>query len=264
MWKGKGAPATAAILGVGLLLAGCGGGGGDSKPQSSIPKARTAAPQSQYRKPGHHRAHSTRRRVVPHRPATSLQQALESVPAAKRLRLASSTAEIVLRVFGFRSPTVSVGPNGSAIHAIVAADQACSNDAQVETRIVSRLRQTLAFVDTVSITVAGSGRSLAEYVRRSCAGAGLNAGPGRVVLTQKGASFATTRSFTVHSPRWTIDYINNGAFLQVLPMKGRLPTAGAFTTVSRGRGRHVIRGAGTFTLRIGGESTWTVRVRDAA
>jgi hypothetical protein len=85
-----------------------------------------------------------------------------------------------------------------------------------------------------------------------------------VVLTLDGSHQATTRSFTVRSKRWTIEYVNGGSFLQVIPMKGDLPTAGAFSVSKRGSGRHVVAGAGTFRLSIGGTGTWVVRVRDGA
>lgn len=83
-----------------------------------------------------------------------------------------------------------------------------------------------------------------------------------MVLSASGWGIATTESFTVHSRRWTIDYLNVGRFLEILPLRGSFPTAGAITATKRGAGSKVMTGAGTFRLKVGSTGQWTIRVRD--
>jgi hypothetical protein len=189
---------------------------------------------------------------------------LKRLPASKRVRTIDAAASLVLKLYGFEGADVTVTPTGDAVRAVVPAGGACTSTASTEGRIAAQIRRAVPIVQSVQITVGGTGASLSQYVHRSCQSGGLPLGSGPVVLTQQGSRFATTRSFTVHSRRWTIDYVNGGDFLQVLPMRGDLPTIGAFTVTKRTAGKRVLTGAGTFRLRVGGSGDWTIRVRDSA
>jgi hypothetical protein len=168
-------------------------------------------------------------------------------------------------MFGFHSVALSVTPNGDGIRAAVATAGVCSSSPDVEGRIAARIRQAAAFVRSVQITVGRTGRSLSQYVRSSCGGLGLPAGGnGRILLTLRGSSFTTTKSFTVRSRRWTVEYVNGGTFLQVFPTEEDRPVPGSFTVTKRGPGKHVMKGAGTYRLKVGGMGSWVVRVRDGA
>ena len=174
-------------------------------------------------------------------------------------------AATTFQLFGLQAQTLSATPNGDTIKATIPAADACSTGPDVQRKVAARIRQAVPFVRTVQITVGGTGKSLDDYSRTSCSGLGLPAGgKGRVLLTLRGSSFKTTQSFTVHARRWTVEYVNGGKFLQLFPIKGGLPTTGAFTATARGAGRHVFTGAGTYTLRIGSLGSWVVRVRDGA
>jgi hypothetical protein len=265
--------AAVAALGAGMLISGCGGGsstqsgqGGSARPTSTI-----AAPKSS--KGNHARSrHRVTHRGHPSggkRPgslAEATKQAVQHLPPNKRAGVVRGVATNVFSVFGFSKPTLKVAPDGAGVEATVSSNDACSATADTERRIAARIRQAVSFVRSVQIVVGGSGVSLSDYVGRHCAGLGLPGGRGRVVLTQRaqpGAPLSATRAFTVHSSRWTVEYLST-QFLQVIPMKGRVPTRGIFVVRKRAAGRRIMSGAGTYRLRIIGTGAWTVRVRDGA
>ena len=146
----------------------------------------------------------------------------------------------------------------------VIPSDACTTSPDAESQIAGRIRQTLPWVRSVQIRVGATGRALGQYVRTSCATLSLPGGTGRVVLTQSGSNMATTRTFTVHLRRWTIEYVNNGRLLQIFPMKRGNPTIGTFIVKTRSAGKHVMSGAGTYSLQVTGFGRWEIRVRDGA
>jgi hypothetical protein len=266
--------AAATMICIGLLVGGCGGGGSEQSSNSSgpAPKAPTAQPTTQPRSsrpaPPHrrppHRPRATARSKNPTSVQNAVAQAIQRLPESQRARIVEQTAGITFKVFGFERAAVTVTPKGDGVRAVVPAGDACASASDTEGRIAARIRQAVPVVQSVHITVGASGRSLSEYVRQHCAGLGLPGGSGRVVITEQGSGLATTRSFTIHSRHWTVEYVNRGSFLQVLPMKSGAPTVGAFGVSRRGAGRRVVTGAGRFQLRVGGSGDWLVRVRDAA
>ena len=287
-WRGA---AVAGVLSMGMLAGGCGGSGssqpdkpaGSSQPDklaaaskshkpSGSAAARRPAPKHADRKrrarrerarkaaAQHRREAASRRRKRPR----SFADAAAAVPESQRARVAKKTAALTFKILGFHPAQLTVTPTGDAVRATVTASDACSNDPGSEGTITTRIRQALPFVRSVRITVVPSGQPLAQYVRAGCRQLGLPGGRGPVVLTLRGSNFADTKPFTVHSRRWTVEYVNSGSFLQVFPLKGDEPGPGAFTVSKRKAGRQVMTGAGTYRLRIGAMGGWVVRVRDGA
>jgi hypothetical protein len=272
IWRRDGVAGVAMLVSVGLLSAGCGGGGG-SKDSAKTPIS-IAAPQTtpttgkesparraQQRhakrpRPGH----ATRSRISAKQ---ALNQALAHLPSEKRARMAHDTAALVFRLFGVTAQNVDVTSNGEAIRATVSASDACFSTPDVENRIRARVQRVLPFVKSVEAVVSGTGQTLSNYPHSRCPSPGLPGGKGRVVLDQRGTGIVTTRTFVVRSRRWSVDYASGGKFLQIMPTKGSAATD-AFTVSKPGSGRRTFSGAGTFRLRITSLAGWAVRVRDGA
>jgi hypothetical protein len=188
-----------------------------------------------------------------------------ALPRGKRPAATRSTTTIVLAIFGLRAAGVTVGDGGATIIATLTAATACTATPHVQLQIATRLRKTLPWVQSVRFAVAGTtGGLLGAYLRDHCAGLTLPAGHGRAVLTQRGNGFMTTTPFVIRSKRWTIEYVNRGSFLEIIPVKGPVPTSGAATLTKIGSGRKVERGPGRFRLQINGMGDWEVRVRNGA
>ena len=268
---------SVALASAAILTAGCGGSGKSAGPASTIPvaAAKPAAGQPTAPAKGHgggahpvktprHRHHRKAKRGSKPSGKTG-GQVVGTIPVSKRAGVAKGVAATTFQVFGLQAQTVSASPNGDTVRATIPAGDACSTSPGVQGKVTARIRQAAPFVRTVQITVGGTGKALDAYVRTSCHGLGLPAGgKGPILLTLQGTNFRTTKSFTVRSRHWTVEYVNGGKFLQIFPIKGGRPTTGAFTATKRGSGRHVFAGAGTYTLRIGGLGSWTIRVRDGA
>jgi hypothetical protein len=283
---------VAAFVGAGLLVGGCGGASGE--PAASAGSIKEKAASSSIQKParrakrharGGKRKHASRGDGRPasrgkarrRRPGKSgeagsrpqnlgdaVGQAVGRLPAGKREQLVGSVVRTTFRAFGLRPPQVTVTQSGAAVQAGVSASDACTSPPGIEGRVGAAIREAVPIVTSVRIIVSGTGQSLAGYARGQCSGNGLPAGGrGPVVLTLRGSGYVDTRSFTVRSRRWTIEFVNGGQSLGIFPLKGETPTAGAFST-SKPSGRHVMRGAGRFTLRITGTSAWVIRVRDGS
>lgn len=253
--------AAVAAASVGSVVSGCGGDSGNAGKSNGVPAAsHTATQASRVGSNGHQKESAGRRE-----PGRASRKPPQGLPAGDRRSIARAEAAIVLRGFGFSAPTLRVSPDGSQIQASVRAADACSAASGTEGSVAARIRLFASFVRSVRITVAPTGTSLAQYVSRNCGGADLPNGHGPILLTQRGSNFGTTKSFTVRSSRWTVEYVNQGKFLLVIPLKGATAANGGTFKVSKpGSGRHLMTGAGTLRLRIGGTGAWVVRVRDGA
>jgi hypothetical protein len=146
---------------------------------------------------------------------------------------------------------------------MIAERDACTAQSSDEARLASEFRRALPFVQTVAVTVAGAGRSLSAYVAARCKGAALPLGKGRVVLSQAGSGFVTSKAFTVYAKHWSVDFENDGALLLLFLSRGGKLQPQTFTATKRGAGSARFTGVGRFQLRISG-FTWKVRVRDGA
>jgi hypothetical protein len=262
--------ATIAALAVGILMSGCGGGSSQPVGHNNLANATTSTNAAKSAT----QANQAKRHGARHRPprgaakqTPSVGQALNRMPASKRAALVQGLATTVFSGFGFSNATLHVASGGNVIQAAVPAADACSATANTDSLIAGRIRQSLPFVQSVQISVGNTGIPLSKYLSDNCANENLPGGRGPVVLTQRaqpGTTFGSTRQFTVHSSRWTVEYVNPGKVLQILPMRGSAITTGVFTVAKRGAGRRVMTGAGTYTLRIAGLGAWVVRVRDGA
>ena len=231
------------------------GGTGATGPTRSPKKPRARKRASA---PTHHASTTPAHQPKPAKPKPTAPANRAHATAARKTTL------IVLGLYGMRAQTVSATRSGDGVHAAVGIADACPVDPTVEAQVVARIRKAVTFVHSVSITVAGTGQTLSAYARSSCAAPRLPGGPGRIVLTQTGSGSVTTNTFTIHSARWSIDYVNAGRLLAVLPLKGGVPTIGAFSVTKHGAGQHLVQGAGTYDLQVTGVGTWIVRVRDGA
>jgi hypothetical protein len=264
MRQGSVRAGVGASLAAVVLVAGCGGQSDQSgKPQARIPSApasKGAGERPAKNAAKAHRRHASRR----HSGVTKggVYRAGSQVPPSKRASVARNTARLVLGIFGLRASSLSASADGTTVRADVAAGSACAIKTGTGQSATARLQKVLPYVQSFQITVAG--QPLGQYLQRNCRRGTLPGGKGAVVLTQSGSGFSTTRSFTVRSSRWTVEYVNSGSFFQVFPFKGSLPRRGAFALRQRGSGRHILTGKGTFRLKIGAIGDWTVRVRDGA
>jgi hypothetical protein len=262
---------------IGLSPAGC-GSGSSGAPTGTISSVPTTPPRGapaggkadEASKTRSHHSPATRSklRIKPPKNQKDFQRAVqhvaESLPPDKRANLVKKSAPVVFSGFGFREPNVTIGAGGSSLRAVVSAKEACGGTSSTQALITSRMQKVAPFLQSVEITVDGTNQSLSDYVAHKCAGPRLSGGKGRVVVTQSGSGFATTRSFTVRSRRWTIEYVNNATFLSILVMKGETPSGGAISTVARGSGHRVVSGTGRFRLKVTSIGSWTIRVRDGA
>ncbi len=266
----RAATVAAGALAVGLPVAGC--GDDSAGPTASIESVPTApkttagrpAPQGKRSTPRDPRAAAPGRRRSGARGSTNqlFARALTRLPRSKRAGVTRGMARATLLRFGFADPRVTVTSSGSTVAATIGKRDACTATRETSSRLAETLRQQIPWLRSVEIVVSPSGSPLSEYVRRHCKPAALPRGNGRVVLTATGASLKTTRSFTVRSRRWSVEYFNGGRHLIGFVLKGAGQSGDSFRTTKRGPGRHVFTGAGTFKLQIAGVGEWTVRVRD--
>jgi hypothetical protein len=85
-----------------------------------------------------------------------------------------------------------------------------------------------------------------------------------VALVHDGVGVETTKAFTVHSSRWSVEYLNGSGYLSVFVTRRARPVGQGFAINGRGAGRRTVDGGGTFGLRVVGVGEWIVRVRDGA
>jgi hypothetical protein len=178
--------------------------------------------------------------------------------------MARRVGTTVVTVAGFPHARIDVGPAARTVAVIVDKASACTARPGDAARITQQLRQALPFVRTVTVTVAGGGESLSTYVSTHCKSPRLPSGPGRIAYSQTGGHFATTKPFTVHSKRWTVDFENDSSFFAVFLLRNGKTQPQTITAKKRGVGSKTFTGAGTFQLKIVGSGAWMVRVRDAA
>lgn len=264
--------ATAVATG-GTPVGGC--GGDDGEPNASIESVPTTPGQA----PGRESRRQARRGDSPKarlkesgvrfEPRTARERAIARagarLPQRKRAEIVKTVASAVFSRFGFHPLKLTVTPSATGLRATLGAREACTATTTTERALASKVHEAIPWVRSVQIVVGSTGESVSRYVRTRCRPVELPGGDGPVVLTQRGTVMATTKSFTVHSDRWTVEYVNGGSRLHILVMKaGGLPSAGSFQVPKRGPGRHVVKGAGKFSLRIAGAGEWVVRVRDGA
>jgi hypothetical protein len=271
MGRDKVMHAAATLLAV-AVASGC-GGDDENKSTATI----KSVPTTQQKAPTDKDARSSRTKkpTVRKQPAaepsfenqTPLQRALREAgrkaPPSKRVGIVRTVTRMVLSRFGF-SPTVTVASSGTAVRAALSRQEACTATSRTEGRLVSALRDGLPWLDSARIVVDRTGQPLSQYVRAHCRPVTLPKGNGPVRLLKSGTYLAKTGSFTIHSDRWTVEYINGGSYLQVVVLKSGVPSSAGVQVTKRGPGRRVFRGAGKVALQIAGSGEWIVRVRDGA
>lgn len=169
---------------------------------------------------------------------------------------------------GYAGAKVEVSDGGRVVRIAVRRSQACDRDALVGARLTSRIRSGLPEIETVRVTVAGSGRSLSDYRRTRCGGGGTGGGSpsgggtGRAVYSKRGSGTFTTPRFTIAARTWTVTYRNESDFFQAFVVKDGRIQPFVLTSDRRGTGTETFRGPGRFQLKINGAEGWSVTVRD--
>jgi hypothetical protein len=191
-----------------------------------------------------------------------LERAAARLPKGEVAQAVSQVTRAVLARYGFVAPQVTVRPAADGVQARLGTDQACTATAGTEAKLTSVLRKGVPWLRSVQIVVGATNQSLSRYVRGHCRPVSLPTGSGTAVLTKQGSAWETTETFTVHSSRWSVDFINEGSMLDVVVVKGGVSTGSRFRAVGRGAGKRVLAGAGRISLRVAGTGDWVVRVRD--
>lgn len=169
----------------------------------------------------------------------------------------------LLKVLGFDGARVEIGSDGRNVGVVFSAKQACTASPKDETRISERVRESLFFVRSVTVTVEGSGRTLARYIASSCKRKAIPKGKGKVVFERSGHGFEKSKSFRIRGKTWTIEFENNGKVLQVFLYKDGQLSSAPIQSNRREVGKKTLRGPGTFRFDISGSGDWTIRARDA-
>jgi hypothetical protein len=179
--------------------------------------------------------------------------------------IARGAAQTAVTVAGFRDATVKVSPDALSVAIAIPASEACTAQAGDQASIERQIKLIASFVQTVTITVAGSGSSLVAYLGAHCSGNALPSGPGAVVYQHAGKGVLTKPpSFTVTAPRWSIDYANQGSYLSVFVFRNGKLQPQPIALTHRGSGTKTFTGPGSIQLKIAGSGHWSVRVRDGA
>ena len=270
---------TLLVLGT-VAAAGCGGGDDSSGEEKAKSPAASAERQKPKAKPDRKKKPSTARtkegdrkpsdrdgRKQREAPPKTAEAALERTPVAERMRLVKGAARAAVTLAGLDLVGVRVADDEArAVKVLVGRDRACGANAADTAAIAKQIRDTVPTVRSVTVQVAGTGKSLAAY--GSGCGQSMPDGPGRVVLSESGPEGETTTAwFTVRGGRWAIEYDNAGSYLQITPA-GRTDAdsaklqGGPTVAQKRGVGRHVYSGAGTYRLQIFASGRWTLRVKD--
>ena len=272
--RGIGGVMAGVLVCAALLQSAC--GGGEDKPTDKPTVSIRSVPTTPKSAAGEKQARTAREKpATGSRPrpdsastglsggqAARLRDAIERLPVSKRDRIVGQVVRAVVARFGFTSASVATTGPGR-VRVSIPAGTACGATPNTQEHLSATVRKGVPWVDSLQVVVGSSGRSLSEYVRSNCKSSSPPAGSGPVVLTEDGVGLATTRTFQIKSPRWSIEYVNVGTRLQILPLKNGAPI-GSIGIARRGRGRRMVKGSGRFSLQIGSAGEWMVRVRDGA
>src|SRR5437588_166170 len=143
MWAGRNRLAVAlASLALVMLVSGCGGSSNSGEHSASAGGSGTLiAPNGAVpgRRARGHGAASHRRNARPASRPTSVEQALQRLPAGKRAQVIRAIAGAVFKLFGFSNPNITVTPAGDAVRADIRAADACTATADSESLIAARI-----------------------------------------------------------------------------------------------------------------------------
>jgi hypothetical protein len=168
---------------------------------------------------------------------------------------------MVLSQYGFAAPQITVGGAAQDVLVTLSTTQACTAMPTTQANIVNLLRKAIPWLRSAAVQ-ARTGESLVSYVSAHCRTPTLPAGHGPVVLDLQGTTPQTTRTFTIHSSHWSIEYFNGGDQLQMY-VSGAGRTPASLNAYRRKPGRYApLNGPGTYTIRIIATGEWVVRVRD--
>lgn len=162
-----------------------------------------------------------------------------------------------LSSLGYRAADVHV--SGRTVEAAVRAADAC--DGPGAGALADEVRERHSRVRMVTVTIAESGRSLAEHQRSRC---GANGGGGRVVYSRSGSGPFTTPAFSISGRRWSVSYRSSGDFFEAFALRGGRFEPLVLSATRPGSGSGSFRGPGRFQLKIRAAAGWTVTVRDGA
>ena len=255
----RGWPAVLALAAA-LIAAGCGGDddGGDA-PQASSPSGRetTKPPRASTDDQGRREKDGGEK---PKDDESRSEDPLARAPRKVRTETITRVSEGIAGLNGLRPVRVGVSADGHSVTVGVAANVACAAPTDAGTRTAAAIKDQLAIVRDVAITVGG--RSFATH-RSSCRAPRLPGGSGPVVYAKSGLGNVTTPGFKITSKRWTIAYRGDGLFLVFLVKNGK--TQQEYVKSSgRSAGSKTFTGPGTFSLKISGAKPWAVTVRDGA
>jgi hypothetical protein len=228
----------------------------------------TAEPEGKKSKPAKKDADAAADADVAADPAPPAADPLADTGAAVRTAVTDTLASI-----GYAGAKVEVVDGGRIVNVGVRRSQACDRDAPAGDSLVRRIRAGLPEIQTVRVTVSGSGQSLSEYRRSRCGTAPPRTGgdgdeddaaTGRVVYTKRGSGPFTTPAFTITGRTWTVAYRNESDFFQAFVVKDGKIQPFVLNSDRRGSGSESFRGPGRFKLKINGAEGWSVSVRDGA
>jgi hypothetical protein len=175
------------------------------------------------------------------------------------------TAEAVLEFSGLKGAIVEVTPDGTRLSVQVPAAEVC---APVISRnvngVISSLKRSTPGVVQIQMTIAGTKRSLADYVASSCRPTELPGVSGHLLLKESGPGMApaTTKEFRVRGRRWTLSYSSAGRFMQLLVFKGEAVQPPPLVLNENSAGHRTYRGPGRFKLQITAAGAWTVEASE--
>jgi hypothetical protein len=171
-WRGAARGALALVAGT-LALAGC---GAQSPRSTARPEPRVHAPResSSAQPPARHRAaKSWGREARAASPAASNRRRIryaEGLGAGTRARLVSHAAASFLLAHRLVDATFRVSRDGYALDVAIPAADVCTTAGRVagDAAFVKDLRDTVGFLRTVTVHVAGRAGGLRRYLGRHC------------------------------------------------------------------------------------------------
>jgi hypothetical protein len=241
--------------------AGIGKGPGSSSPQSATPPAR---PRSHTPKHRHHKAQNAQRQPTTRDTRGAARDALKQLPVSRRTKVVRDAAHAALQIFDLQDATIQVASGGTRVTVVVPRAKACtpalSGNASGIVRAIRTVGPSIAHVE---LTVAGTGRTLAQFASACGGSSSLPSTSGQVVLTKNGSGMANIPQLKVTASHWTIAYSNSGAFFEAFPIKGKKVLPNYIRVTQSGSGKQTYSGPGTFSLRIAAAGAWTIKVTQA-
>jgi hypothetical protein len=253
-------------VGSAIALAACGGDNEKKKPQNAgvqtnIPiKTTQEALKPKTKKRANKKSRQEQKKKG--KPKT-LKEAFARISPSQRAQVLRREIPGIVEQFGYKHVAVGVSAGGSRARVTLSPGEVCGGPEDAAP-ISKRVRQAAPFLTHFSLEVGSGGQSLGSYVAAHCRAQNPPGARGPVVLTVEGTGPSDSRSFRVRHKRWTVAYSNKGSTLGIFILYGRQLQPGPITTQKRGAGKKVMKGEGTFKLKVVGPGPYKVVVHDGA